>query len=83
MRVEDLGFGIRILCRLYTLAPGVNCILLHFDQFLWRFFSYVSFWIFWYQHALANRQMQDKPGSLEFCIVYSCKMPCWIILVQL
>ena len=41
MKVEDLGFGIPILCRLSILAPCVNCILRQFDQFLWRFFSYI------------------------------------------
>ena len=33
MKVEDLGFGIPILCRLSILAPCVNCILRQFDQF--------------------------------------------------
>ena len=46
MKVEALGFGIPILCWLSILAPCVNCILRQSDQFLWRVFGYVSFWIF-------------------------------------
>ena len=46
MKVEALGFGIPILCWLSILALCVNCILRQSDQFLWRFFGCVSFWIF-------------------------------------
>lgn len=59
MKVEDLGFGIPILCRLSILAPCVSCILRQFDQFpgisSFGDFSVIYFFLdIWYQHAFAK-----------------------------